>query len=587
MDQFGKGDKYFGVAVLMSTLPGLPMFGHGQLEGFTERYGMEFRSAMLDETPDHWLVERHTREIFPLLHKRYLFAGVENFLLYDVFRKNRSVDENVFAYSNRVGGETALVVYNNSFTEARGKLRVSAAARDKSKDELKQRTLAEGLNLSDESGSFIIYRDMIAETEYIRSARDVIRNGFEISLGAYKYAVYLNFRQVADTPDKVYATLFERLRGRGVPSVEQAIQDLRLAPLHAAFREMLNGERLRELREGEIKEDSIANRAAAFAQVLEEFGVDDADKDAFAARVVQNLEGVKQAFELETPKRASKQVAETIADLKPLLADVSARDGANAYAFVEPLSLYADPKTNGTGAAERVDEWQLGRIIGDALRSAGVADARIWQLMSLIKIGLPKPKTAPTNGKAKGPSALEQLFAEKQVRDFLNVNTFNGVEWFNREQFQALTDWLAVIGTARVLANRTNATKEFGGLVEQHAQWKVWREAEVQSNYQVQKLLEAAVPRKGSSGKGKIERVVAKPTKKSGAGSNMKAEKAASKRVPTKAKPATAKKASTSKPKVSKAAATKKPGNTASKSDNQQKPRTSAKSSKSNPPSKK
>ena len=30
IDQFGKGDKCFGVAAMMSTLPGLPMFGHGR-----------------------------------------------------------------------------------------------------------------------------------------------------------------------------------------------------------------------------------------------------------------------------------------------------------------------------------------------------------------------------------------------------------------------------------------------------------------------------------------------------------------------------------------------------------------------------
>ena len=49
IDQFGKGDKCFGVAVMMSTLPGLPMFGHGQIEGFTEKYGMEYRWPRYDE----------------------------------------------------------------------------------------------------------------------------------------------------------------------------------------------------------------------------------------------------------------------------------------------------------------------------------------------------------------------------------------------------------------------------------------------------------------------------------------------------------------------------------------------------------
>ncbi len=51
IDQFGNGDKCFGVATMMSTLPGLPMFGHGQIEGFTEKYGMEFRRARYQEDP--------------------------------------------------------------------------------------------------------------------------------------------------------------------------------------------------------------------------------------------------------------------------------------------------------------------------------------------------------------------------------------------------------------------------------------------------------------------------------------------------------------------------------------------------------
>ena len=70
---------------MMSTLPGLPMFGHGQLEGFSEKYGMEYRRAYYNEIPDQWLVDRHAREISPLLHKRHVFAGVDNFLLYDVY----------------------------------------------------------------------------------------------------------------------------------------------------------------------------------------------------------------------------------------------------------------------------------------------------------------------------------------------------------------------------------------------------------------------------------------------------------------------------------------------------------------------
>ncbi|MDP1546545.1 MAG: alpha-amylase family glycosyl hydrolase, partial [Anaerolineales bacterium] len=72
VEQFGKGDKYFGICTLLSTLPGLPMFGHGQVEGFSEKYGMEFRRPKWEETPDDGLIQAHDWRIFPLLHRRSL-----------------------------------------------------------------------------------------------------------------------------------------------------------------------------------------------------------------------------------------------------------------------------------------------------------------------------------------------------------------------------------------------------------------------------------------------------------------------------------------------------------------------------------
>ena len=98
VDQFGKGDKYFGVCTVMATLPGLPMFGHGQIEGYSEKYGMEFRRAYKNEKPDPWLIARHEREISPLLHRRAMFAEVENFLLYDFYTESGHVNEDVYAY---------------------------------------------------------------------------------------------------------------------------------------------------------------------------------------------------------------------------------------------------------------------------------------------------------------------------------------------------------------------------------------------------------------------------------------------------------------------------------------------------------
>ena len=88
---------------------------------------MEYRRPRYDETPDQWLMDRHQREIAPLLHQRALFAESSNFLLYDFFTDNGTVDENVFAYSNRRGDQRGLVLYNNRYSTTHGTIDWSAA----------------------------------------------------------------------------------------------------------------------------------------------------------------------------------------------------------------------------------------------------------------------------------------------------------------------------------------------------------------------------------------------------------------------------------------------------------------------------
>ena len=247
IDQFGKGDKCFGVAVMMSTLPGLPMFGHGQVEGFTEKYGMEYRRPRYDETPDHWLVERHDREIAPLLKRRWLFAESSNFLLYDFFQASGSVDENVFAYSNRNGDERALVVYNNRYGTAHGTIDFSAAYADKASAQLRQRRLGEGLGVGTGPAKVLAWRDSLTGLEYLRRANDLAERGLTLELHAYQCHVFLDWRELHATAEKPWDRLCDHLNGRGVPSLDDALVNLELQPVHHDLRWLLQPDLVRLL----------------------------------------------------------------------------------------------------------------------------------------------------------------------------------------------------------------------------------------------------------------------------------------------------------------------------------------------------
>lgn len=221
VEQFGNGDKYFGVCTVLATLPGLPMFGHGQIEGYREKYGMEFRMPKWDEQPDEGLIRGHQWKIFPLLHRRYVFADVERFLLYDLFRDDGRVDENVFAYSNRSAtGERGLVIYHNKFAETRGWIKTSAAYLDKESGRLVQKSLADGLDLP--PNGYAIFRDFVTHLEYMRSCRELRENGLFLQLNAYQHHAFLDWRFV-DGPD--WQAVHDGLSGAGVESIQARWQE--------------------------------------------------------------------------------------------------------------------------------------------------------------------------------------------------------------------------------------------------------------------------------------------------------------------------------------------------------------------------
>ena len=227
--QFGDGDKYFGCCTLMITMPGLPMFGHGQIEGYTEKYGMEYTKAYKDEKPRDYLVERHWHDIFPLMKKRYLFSGVENFLFYDLWQDG-AVNENVFAYSNGAGNERAVVFYNNKYEQAHGWIKFSDpyAVKTGNGDEvkMKNRSIAEGLNLTAEDDKYCIFQEHRSRQWFIRKSSEICEKGLFVMLNGFEYQVFLNVQQVTDTADHRYKILCEFLNGAGCDDIETAFQEL-------------------------------------------------------------------------------------------------------------------------------------------------------------------------------------------------------------------------------------------------------------------------------------------------------------------------------------------------------------------------
>jgi len=230
--QFGSDGKYFGICVLMSTLPGLPMFGHGQIEGRSEKYGMEYRRAYSDEKPNQDLIDRHAKEIFPLLNKRYLFSDVDNFFLFDIISPDGIINENVLAFSNQRGTERALVLFHNKWAHADGIIHYSTPINGYSI------SLLDALELVDIEADFLIYREHISGLEFIRPVDELLTKGMEISLGAYQYQVFLDFKLVTSS-EGPYHQLHQSLNGFGTHDLQEDLLEIRYGSLVSSIVELI------------------------------------------------------------------------------------------------------------------------------------------------------------------------------------------------------------------------------------------------------------------------------------------------------------------------------------------------------------
>ena len=469
VDQFGRDDKYFGVCTLMVTLPGLPMFGHGQVEGFAERYGMEYRRAYHDETPDPWLVERHEREIFPLLHHRRLFAEVREFLLYDFYTAEGRVNEDVFAFSNRDGAGRALVIYHNRYASTAGWIRVSAAYAVKTgngdEKALRQRTLGEGLGLTGREGVYCRFRDHLSGLESLRSARDLCERGLFVQLDAYRRHVFLDFREVESDAEHPWAELAAELDGRGVPDLDAALDELRLRPLLAAFGEALSPALVRRLaalrrvdgsgaaqsatgNEAEAVLDEVEARVGRWLGTVRRVHGLAFDEEAFACEVRATL---ATALALPGPLPRALEGAEAhpaAAAVRGAAADAAddPREWCTLFAWLLAHVLAAatrDAAPSGRGRdARRVLRHE--RVIARALQEVGTEAEEAERRAALIEVLVAHARDwgeAPGRADPAG-TVLQAWFADDRLRAVLGVHQHEGTWWFNQEAFELLLAWM-------------------------------------------------------------------------------------------------------------------------------------------------
>jgi len=479
--QFGKGDKYFGICTLLVTMPGLPMFGHGQIEGFEEKYGMEYRRSYRDETPDSYLVSRHEHDIFPLMKRRSLFSGSVNFRIYDLYCSDGSVNENVFAYSNRawINGreEKVLIFYNNSYYETSGWINVSdpPVPRDGS---TYRESLSEALMIHGESRYFTLLREQKSNLWFIRSSKAISEDGFFAGLKGYETQVFIDIYEVEDDAKGYWARLNNDLNGKGVDDPHSAIKDIFLGELYYRFSELFKSDIVVNLKNS-LNKDTFINALKelfkVFVKTASQFIKGEGGYDPWSAK---DAKGIPVKFTPISDDKIFKEFDELTGRLNEIISifnkSASAKSKTSLLARIADRittesMLYAVLLSYGVLALLRpvigkeatglhvvnlaFDHWDLGRKLKDIYIFFGAAEAEAWRITDIIKSVIIRTNAAPEAVSKSNASKnkliyredlspaelaaliIEENYLKEDFRRILGINLFNDVLWFNKEGF--------------------------------------------------------------------------------------------------------------------------------------------------------
>ncbi len=465
--QFGAGDKYFGVLTLMTTLPGLPMFAHGQIEGYTEKYGMEYVRAYYDEEPNTELVERHKREIFPILAQRKLFAEVENFWFYD-FKNGEETNENVFAYSNLLGEQRALVFYNNKYERAYGKINFST--KKLVNDKLVSVSLFDALKLKNEPDLYIIAKEKISDKEFIFKPED-FTDGFEIALNGFEYRVFSDFEFVRDESN-FYETLYKTLNLKGVSSLETEKEKLKLKPLHDAIYNLFEDETFDELveyfdLEGIEKEETVKRRFKFFLNKFNYL----LNQALYYCEINDETTEYLEKFEevLHALLTLRKDLMHEIFELDKIIHKSLTLFFEHNYRANLTLLILAIVKKSLLEIAKKHDKGDLlekiifDEICSEVIKHLGKSEYEIEELKLLIDIlgdyknhpaVFINAETCKENDFDTAREHLSNLLENDAVLKFLRLNEYKKTVYFRKENLEEILDWFLTLDIIELYKNK-------------------------------------------------------------------------------------------------------------------------------------
>jgi hypothetical protein len=341
------------------------------------------------------------------------------------------------------------VLYHNRYGETRGTIHHSTGFIDKSNGGLRQRSLQDGLDLPTADDVIFAFRDVSNGLEYLRRASDVQQGGLAFHLHAYKYHVLLHWRELRASREYPWDRLHDSLRGAGVPNLDEALEQLRLEPLHEALRSALDPVVLAKIIDAAEMEATgaiaVRQRERRILEAVEPF----IQRGNRFHKLAKQLEIEHAAPRADVEPRHSALLVSTLAlpriealfpnrwpgtARKVLPSDSPGTSGAAVWAPVLAWSLLRGLPLDGVSVFDRL---RLRHALAHTFQSLGMSGEDGWRGAARVRFLLHRAD----------PLSLQLSRGEWQDSDvqwLTGTHESEGVRYFNQESHEELLWWIQV-----------------------------------------------------------------------------------------------------------------------------------------------
>ncbi len=338
-------------------------------------------------------------------------------------------------------------------------------------------------------------------------ARSCAEKGLYVELGAFKYQVFIDFREVRDNQWGQYSKVSAFLNGHGVPDLDEAWKEILLQPLHRAFKDLFNSHLLNRIREACVSGpektpdralmDEVEQKTVHFLREAQKQAGLPGNESPLAKELMGKLSTILQLPIVARPSApaAPEKMKASLTYLRKHLSDLPAIWGTIlGWLFVHAIGKLAGSKSVAEQSLIWIDEWKLERLLISAHFDSGAGNGSSRRSVQLIRLltrhqNWFEPDRTDQN---RAFDVSNSLLKDDEVRKFIQVNEHDGILWFNKESFEELLFWLMLAAVVEIGSRPLDSPAQVLKKIEAcHGVIQKIQEAEMKSEYRVDKILMA------------------------------------------------------------------------------------------------